>query len=55
MSSHHISAPTAKDILRYRSHHGVNLGGIFVLERWLFPNMFDSSVAGDSEHDAVIS
>jgi hypothetical protein len=55
MASHLICAPDTKDIFRYRSHHGVNLGGIFFLDRRLFPNMFDSSVAGDSEHDAVIS
>jgi hypothetical protein len=55
MPSRQIRAATAKDILRYRAHHGVNLGGIFVLDRRLFPNMFDCSVAGNSEHDAVIS
>ena len=55
MPSYHICAPSAQDILRYRSHHGINLGGIFVLEKWLFPEMFDASVAGHSEHEAVIS
>jgi hypothetical protein len=55
MSIHHIHPPTSADIFRYRTHHGTNLGSIFVLERWLFPSMYHASVAGDSEHDAVIS
>jgi aryl-phospho-beta-D-glucosidase BglC (GH1 family) len=53
-----IAAPTANDVLRYRYHHGVNLGSIFVLERWLYPSMFEcegSSVpeGKGSELDAV--
>ncbi|MCJ1387692.1 Glucan 1,3-beta-glucosidase 3 [Xylographa bjoerkii] len=48
-----LPPPTALDVLRYRYHHGVNLGGIFVLERWLFPGMFASCAVGDSELDAV--
>ncbi|MCJ1398177.1 Glucan 1,3-beta-glucosidase 3 [Xylographa trunciseda] len=48
-----LPPPTAADVLRYRYHHGVNLGGIFVLERWLFPSMFESCAVGDSELDAV--
>ncbi|KIY00177.1 uncharacterized protein Z520_03862 [Fonsecaea multimorphosa CBS 102226] len=47
--------PTPKDILRYRYQHGTNLGGIFVLERWMFGSMFDQSCSGDSELDAVIA
>lgn len=45
--------PTSLDVLRYRNHHGVNLGSIFVLEKWLFPSMFESGAKGDSELDAV--
>lgn len=45
--------PTPLDTLRYRSHHGVNLGGIFVLEKWLYPSMFGAGAGGDSEMDAV--
>jgi hypothetical protein len=45
--------PTYLDVLRYRSHHGVNLGSIFVLEKWLFPSMFEPGLKGDSELDAV--
>ncbi|MCJ1307079.1 Glucan 1,3-beta-glucosidase 3 [Agyrium rufum] len=41
------------DIFRYRYHHGANLGGIFVLEKWLFSEMFDEGCSGDSELDAV--
>ena len=47
------SAPTPLDTLRYRSHHGTNLGSIFVLEKWLFPSMFEPNARGDSELDAV--
>ena len=45
--------PTPLDVLRYRYHHGSNLGGVFVLEQWLFPSMFDQGVKGSSELDAV--
>ncbi|KAL8787553.1 MAG: hypothetical protein Q9195_007725 [Heterodermia aff. obscurata] len=48
-----INPPTATDILRYRFQHGVNLGSVFVLERWLSPQMFEPSSKGDSELDAV--
>ncbi|MCJ1419176.1 Glucan 1,3-beta-glucosidase 3 [Xylographa parallela] len=48
-----IPPPTALDVLRYRYHHGVNLGGVFVLERWLFPSMFPACAEGASELDAV--
>lgn len=47
------SPPTNLDILRYRSHHGANLGSIFVLEKWLFPAMFEPGASGGSELDAV--
>ncbi|MCJ1284201.1 Glucan 1,3-beta-glucosidase 3 [Xylographa opegraphella] len=50
-----LPLPTALDVLRYRYHHGVNLGGIFVLERWLFPRMFQPGTEGTSELDAVIA
>ena len=50
-----LPPPTALDVLRYRYHHGVNLGGVFVLERWLFPSMFPSCAEGASELDAVIA
>ena len=36
---------TPSDVLRYRYHHGVNLGSIFVLERWLTPSMFPPKAA----------
>ncbi len=48
-----LQQPTALDVLRYRTHHGTNLGSIFVLEKWLFPSMFEPTAAGDSELDAV--
>ncbi|KAG7007505.1 hypothetical protein G7Y79_00009g026140 [Physcia stellaris] len=48
-----LDPPSATEILRYRYQYGVNLGSIFVLERWLSPDMFDDSCTGDSELDAV--
>ena len=48
-----INPPTALDILRYRYHHGANLGSCFVLEKWLWPGLFESGARGDSELDAV--
>lgn len=44
---------TELDILRYRYHHGANLGGVFVLEKFLAPNMFDGCEK-DSENEAVM-
>jgi aryl-phospho-beta-D-glucosidase BglC (GH1 family) len=45
-----IAPPTPLDVLRYRYHHGTNLGSIFLLERWLTPSMFPPpSTRGDSE------
>ena len=48
-----MQPPTALEVLRYRYQYGVNLGGIFVLEKWLWPGMFESWAKGDSELDAV--
>lgn len=48
-----IRPPTQLDVLRYRYHHGANLGGIFVLEQWLYGSMFDPEAKGGSELDAV--
>ena len=48
-----ISPPTATDVLRFRFQHGVNLGSVFVLERWLSPQMFAEGCTGNSELDAV--
>ena len=45
--------PSYKDVIRYRYHHGTNLGSIFVLERWLTPGMFHSDTKGSSELAAV--
>jgi hypothetical protein len=50
-----ILAPTALDILRYRYHHGTNVGGIYVLQRNLYPSFFPDDVVGYSELDAVSS
>ncbi|KAF2676106.1 glycoside hydrolase family 5 protein [Lentithecium fluviatile CBS 122367] len=48
-----IQDATALDILRYRYHHGTNLGSIYVLERWLFPSRFPENAGGTSELEAV--
>ncbi|OAP58052.1 hypothetical protein AYL99_07142 [Fonsecaea erecta] len=45
--------PSPKDILQYRYQHGTNLGGIFILEQWMFGSMYDEGVSGSSELDAV--
>lgn len=51
--THSFARPSPTDILRYRYHHGPNLGGIFVFEQWLHGSMFDANSAGSSELDAV--
>ena len=48
-----VPPASIQDILRYRYHHGTNLGSIYVLEKWLHGSMFDNEAAGDSELDAV--
>lgn len=48
-----ISPPTPQDVLRYRYHHGTNLGSVFVLEKWLHPSMFPPSCPGNSELSAI--
>lgn len=50
-----MQPPTALDALRYRYQYGVNLGGTFVLEKWIWPGMFESSATGGSELDAVMA
>lgn len=48
-----ITPPSPLDIIRYRYHHGTNLGSIFVLEQWLSNSMFIDGCPGGSELDAV--
>ena len=48
-----IYPPTVADVMRYRYHHGTNLGSVFILERWLTPSMFHDSAKGSSELTAV--
>ena len=48
-----VSSPSETDVLRYRYNYGANLGGIFVLEQWMFGSMYDGNVKGGSELDAV--
>ncbi|KAI5857002.1 putative glucan 1,3-beta-glucosidase precursor [Tricharina praecox] len=48
-----MGPPTVPEINRYRTHHGANIGSVFVLERWLFPGMFLDTAKGGSELSAV--
>lgn len=50
-----MQQPTPEDVIRYRYHHGCNLGSVFVLERWLTPSAFPSDVteSQSSELEAV--
>ncbi|KAF1919151.1 glycoside hydrolase superfamily [Ampelomyces quisqualis] len=52
-ASHTIRDPTPLDILRYRYHHGTNLGSVYVVERWLQPSRFPDGADGSSELAAV--
>ncbi|KAJ4993760.1 endo-beta-1,6-glucanase [Stagonosporopsis vannaccii] len=56
-TEHHIQGsigePTPLDILRYRYHHGTNLGSVYVIERWLQPSRFPDGSEGSSELAAV--
>ena len=45
--------PSKKDLMQYRHHYGVNLGGYFVLERWLHKSMFIQGPKAKAELDAV--
>lgn len=51
--SYAIQEPTSLDIIRYRYHHGTNLGSIYVIERWLQPSRFPDGAEGSSELAAV--
>ena len=48
-----IRDPTPLDIIRYRYHHGTNLGSIYVIERWLQGSRFPDGAEGSSELAAV--
>ncbi|KAF2824714.1 glycoside hydrolase [Ophiobolus disseminans] len=50
---YNIRDPTALDIIRYRYHHGTNLGSVYVIERWLQPSRFPEGAEGSSELAAV--
>lgn len=49
----HIQSPTRADVIRYRYHHGTNLGSIFIQEKWLTGSMHHKSAPGSSELTAV--
>jgi aryl-phospho-beta-D-glucosidase BglC (GH1 family) len=44
-----IQDPTPLDIMRYRYHHGTNLGSVYVVERWLQNSRFSDGAEGSSE------
>jgi aryl-phospho-beta-D-glucosidase BglC (GH1 family) len=48
-----MGPPSALDTLRYRYHHGTNLGSVFVIERWLQSSRFPPDTEGSSELAAV--
>jgi aryl-phospho-beta-D-glucosidase BglC (GH1 family) len=48
-----IREATPLEIMRYRYHHGTNLGSIYVIERWLQPSRFPDGAEGSSELAAV--
>jgi hypothetical protein len=51
-----IEAPSRQDILKYRAHHGTNLGSCFVLEKWLTPSAFPpNSLSDQSSELAAVS
>lgn len=46
-------APNDRTIFQSRNNHGPNIGSMFLLEKWLTPDMFPESAKGDAELDAV--
>lgn len=48
-----ITPPTLADVFRYRYAHGVNLGSIFVQEKWLTGSSYPDGCFGTSELAAV--
>ena len=50
-----LEPPTDIEVLRYRYQHGVNLGGVFLLEKGFHPSFFAQITDNDwdSELDAV--
>jgi hypothetical protein len=43
-----ISPPTPLECLRYRYHHGCNLGSVYVVEKWITSSAFPAN-ASDSQ------
>jgi aryl-phospho-beta-D-glucosidase BglC (GH1 family) len=50
---YNIRDPTPLEIMRYRYHHGTNLGSVYVIERWLQSSRFPHGAEGSSELAAV--
>ena len=48
-----IQPPSYADVIRYRYHHGTNVGSLFILERWLTGCMFNDKASGSAELAAV--
>ena len=46
--------PSTKQIYQSRQNFGVNFGACFVLEKWIYHELF-SETNGDAELDAVLS
>ncbi|GAB7358001.1 hypothetical protein MBLNU230_g0166t1 [Neophaeotheca triangularis] len=48
-----IRAPSPADVIRYRYHHGTNVGSVFIMEKWLTSSMYPDSAEGSAERAAV--
>ncbi|KAF2860767.1 glycoside hydrolase family 5 protein [Piedraia hortae CBS 480.64] len=48
-----IQPATIAEVVRFRYHHGANLGSVFILEKWLTGCMFEKDCKGSSEHAAA--
>lgn len=46
--------PSTRQIYQSRENYGVNFGACFVLEKWIYHDLF-SETDGDTEMDAVLS
>lgn len=47
------SEPSRRQLFRYRTQSGVNLGSFFSLETWLTPSLFQGVDGAKSEHDLL--
>lgn len=48
-----IEAVDKKTIYRNRYNYGVNLGSLFVLEKWIYNDLFDNVNSNNNEYDVI--